>query len=341
MTNIKAVVIADSVSAISGKRITTYELEYPRFIHGEFMTHRMISRNAASSRAIPVKAMLDNIRNNPAVPSHWGKNQAGMQASEECNETVTLWYGDGDNKVIADGLTREGAWNWALANALYAANQFSEAGYHKQIVNRLTEPFQMIKVVATATEWDNFFWLRKHKDAQPEIRILAEKMWEARDASVPEVLRSGEWHTPYVQHWHHRDGTLLYAVESGEYKIDNGEEVPVWNYITKEDALKVSASMCAQVSYRKADDTLEKALLVYSRLVDSEPVHASPFEHQATPMSTYNSHREECYTEGVTGWNIKLGFMSGNFVEWVQHRQLIPNNTCWDFNEAEYKETKE
>lgn len=328
MSNISAKVIADSVSAVNGKRITTYELEYPRFIHSEFMTHRMISKNAASSRAIPVKAMLENIRANPAMPSHWGKNQPGMQASEECNETVVMWYSEGDNTVVADGLTRQGAWYSALGSALEHAEAFAEAGYHKQIVNRLTEPFQMIKVVATATEWDNFFWLRKHADAQPEIRILAEKMWEARTASKPEVLQPGEWHTPYVTHMRRTGvdgkptGPLLYGIDDGMGSLDA---------ISLEHALKVSASMCAQVSYRKADDTLEKALMVYDRLVESKPVHASPFEHQATPMTPHNSHVEECYDEGVTGWYKKLGFMSGNFAGWIQHRQLIADNTCWNF----------
>lgn len=325
-TNISAKIIADSISAVNGKRITTYELEYPRFIHSEFMTHRMISKNAASSRAIPVKAMLMNILANPAMPSHWGKNQAGMQANEECNNLV---------EDCGDFFSREAVWQLAMNQALDFAEAFAEAGYHKQIVNRLTEPFQMIKVVATATEWDNFFWLRKHADAQPEIRILAEKMWEAREASTPEVLLPGEWHTPYVEHCVSYDNTgRTQDYYIGEPGTDS------FKMITLEEALKVSSSMCAQVSYRKADDTLEKALMVYDRLVESKPVHASPFEHQATPMGdprnwgdAYERITMADWPDGVTGQHYKLGYTSGNFAGWIQHRQLIEDNTCWEYKE--------
>lgn len=331
MSNITAKIVADSVSAINGKRITTFELEYPRFIHSEFMTHRMISKNAASSRAIPVSAAIQNIRDNTAMPVYWGKNRPGMSAIEECDEKVLEYTSSFTGKDIFS--SREDAWLNAMDCSVEWAEKFNNAGYHKQIVNRITEPFQMIKVVATATEWDNFFWLRKHADAQPEIRVLAEKMWEARENSEPEILSCGEWHTPYVTHWRGKDNRLVYAIETDEVKIDNGEQVPVWNYLNLEDALKVSSSMCAQVSYRKADDTLEKALFVYDRLVESKPVHASPFEHQAAPMSNHNSHVEECYDNGVTGWNRALGFMSGNLSGWIQHRQLIPDNTCWKYEE--------
>lgn len=322
MSNISAKVIADSVSAVNGKRITTYELEYPRFIHSEFMTHRMISKNAASSRAIPVKAMLENIVANPAMPSHWGKNQPGMQASEECNAVFKWEIEFGRHGGISGEYTREEYWMLAAESAIKFANRFAEAGYHKQIVNRITEPFQMIKVVATATEWDNFFWLRKHADAQPEIRILAEKMWEARTASKPEVLQPGEWHTPYVTHMRRTDsdgkptGSLLYGIDDGIGSFDA---------IGLEHALKVSSSMCAQVSYRKADDTLEKALMVYDRLVESKPVHASPFEHSATPMCP-----DVSWEDGVTAEHKILGKMSGNLAGWIQYRQLIEDHTKWN-----------
>lgn len=325
MSNITAKVIADSVSAVNGKRITTYELEFPRFILPEFNTHRMISKNSASSRAIPVKTMLETICNSPAMPSHWGKNESGMQANEEHDAFV--YYAPEDCFTSS----REGAWRVARDNACEAAKAFAKAGYHKQIVNRLTEPFQMIKVVATATEWDNFFWLRKHKDAQPEIRILAEKMWEARAASTPEVLQPGEWHTPYVaQCVNYNDKVEYYIGEPGQESF---------RMLTKEQALKVSASMCAQVSYRKADDTLEKALMIYDRLVESKPVHASPFEHCATPMLAKETGRGALNTsiettqEGVTCHHKTLGFMSGNFAGWIQHRQLIECNTCWNYKE--------
>ena len=192
--NISATIIAHSKSAVDGKEIITYELEYHRYIHSECLTHRMWSRNAASSRAIPVSKMIDLVRTSPATPIHWGKNQAGMQASEECNNDVSMdWDYYNDEPVHG---TPEDAWAEASSHAMYKAECFNEAGYHKQITNRLLEPFQMIKVVVTATEWDNFFWLRFHKAAQPEIQELARCMLVAKKRSVAEVLQAGEWHTP-------------------------------------------------------------------------------------------------------------------------------------------------
>ena len=73
-------VIADSISAHTKQRITTLELEYPRFIHAELMTHRVFSRNSSSSRAIPIQTMINHIKATTAIPIHWGKNQSGMQA---------------------------------------------------------------------------------------------------------------------------------------------------------------------------------------------------------------------------------------------------------------------
>ncbi|AKO61574.1 hypothetical protein [Stenotrophomonas phage IME-SM1] len=174
--NITAKVIADSVCHVrKTKRITTLELEYPRFIHAEFMTHRLFSRNAASSRAIPIAKAIRLIIENTAIPYHWGKNQPGMTAKEECNslvnvEVATDWY---------QLISREHAWYKARDNAIEIAESFDSAGYHKQIVNRILEPFAMIKVVVTATEWGNFFNLRSHPDAQPEIKILADAIIDA------------------------------------------------------------------------------------------------------------------------------------------------------------------
>lgn len=327
MSNITAKIIADSVSAINGKRITTFELEYPRFIHSEFMTHRMISKNAASSRAIPVSAAIQNIRDNTAMPVYWGKNRGGMSAIEESNERVLVYTSNSDGKDVY--ATREDAWLDAMDSSVEWAKSFADAGYHKQIVNRITEPFQMIKVVATATEWDNFFWLRKHTDAQPEIHLLAEKMWEAREKSIPVKLGKDEWHVPYYGQGYWKEGGYAKHVDGVWIPLDEKRGY------TLSEALKISSAMCAQVSYRKADDTLEKALFVYERLVESKPVHASPFEHQASPMSDNNSHVEECYDEGVTGWNRTLGFMSGNLSGWIQHRQIIPDNTCWKYEDAQ------
>lgn len=327
---ISAKIIAHS-RAPDGKEIVTFELEYPRFIHSELMTHRLFSRNAASSRAIPVNKMIEAVRLSPAKPVHWGKNQPGMQAKEECIEQVFIqaFY---DN-AIREGKTEEQASIEAHVSAPYAwgyfadeiadfAEQFSIAGYHKQIVNRILEPFQWMKTVVTSTEYDNWFWLRKHADAQPEIKVLAEKMWEALQESEPVELQPGDWHVPYF---------------NGAFGA--GCWIKSADTDSLEDALAISSSCCAQVSYRRLDDSLEKARDIYKRLVESTPVHASPFEHQATPMPfeffCYDCQRPVDWPEGATHVDKEGQFWSGNFKGWIQHRQLIPNNVC-----NEYKELK-
>ena len=317
--NISATIIADSISP-DGVRITTFELEYPRFIHAEFMTHRLFSRNAASSRAIPVAKAIELVQTNTAMPIHWGKNQPGMSAKEECNETVELLCQDviKSDRLLPEYLcseTREDAWNIARDYAINVAESFNRSGYHKQIVNRLLEPFTMIKVVCTATEFDNFFWLRNHPDAQPEIAELARVMWEEYKASNPNKLKPNEWHVPYYQ-----NGYWIPTEES--------PNTDIWG-ATLEDALAISASCCAQVSYRKLDDSLEKARDIFKRLVESKPVHASPFEHQATPLTV--GMGGETQVKGTTHFDNKGRAWSGNFRQWVQHRQLIPDHTCWEY----------
>lgn len=337
---ISATVIADSVSSVDGKRITTFELEYHRYIHSEFMTHRILSKNAMSSRAVPVRKMIEQVESRPATPIHWGANQSGMQADKENNEKVFSFSLDSNCIDDWDYLDKRVAWTMAAVNAAIEADYFREAGYHKQIVNRLIEPFQMMKTVVTATEYDNFFWLRMDKDAQPEIQELATCMYLAVQDSVPQELQPGEWHTPYVKTmradnnpiagW---NGELLYL--KTYMKQDDGTET--FTCMTEEEALKVSASCCAQVSYRNLDNSFEKAMNVHERLVNGTKVHASPFEHQASPMQF--NHCDDSpwrYVEGMEGvtHEDRSGYLwSGNFKGWIQHRQLLDNHVCWDFKE--------
>ena len=241
---IEAKVIKDSMSN-AGIRIVTMELTYPRFIHQEFLTHRVFSRNSASSRAIPVKKMIENIRNNPAMPVHWGENQPGMQANKEI-----------DNVDLAKKL-----WIESAELACQQAEKMLELNIHKQIANRLTEPFMHMKTIVTATEWENFFTLRDHNDAQPEIRELAIQMNNAMKESTPSTMKSGDWHLPYV-----RDDE---------------------QHLLTETKLKISTARCARVSYLTHDGKvpdIDKDLELYHRLVISKPPHLSPVEHQATPM---------------------------------------------------------
>lgn len=292
---ITAKVIKDSVNP-HGIRITTMELEYPRFIHSEFMTHRMFSRNSASSRAIPVAKIIEQVENNPAMPVHWGKNQAGMQAKEELH-----------------GVEREAMIQSWIASAKEAASRakvMSQAGLHKQVVNRVLEPYQIMKVLVTATEWNNFFWLRAHKDAQPEIHELAIQMRKAMLESKPEELEYGMWHLPYV----------VSKITDGKQSFWVDEETE----ISLQDAQMISCSSCAQVSYRKLDSSLEKAKDIYKKLVESEPVHASSLEHAA--MCADEMGYPKHLTNGWTHEDYEGRNWSGNFRGWIQYRQLIPNN---------------
>ncbi len=320
---ITAKIIAHSI-APNGQMIVTWELEYQRFIHGEFMTHRLFSRNAASSRAIPVDTIIKQVADNPAMPIHWGANQSGMQASNELSPVLQIGA--------------KWAWKAAAKAAVKWAQVMVKLGLHKQATNRILEPFQTMKTVMTATCMDNFFWLRNHADAQPEIRELARLMWEALQASTPNELKPGDWHVPYYNSGVWKASSTVRSTE-GAFPVDAfGHSL--------ENALAISSSCCAQVSYRKLDDTLEKAQMVYKRLVESEPVHASPFEHQATPMVWVYGYQwtelvlkgiEPQYEKGTTHLDDKGNFWSGNFRGWTQHRQLIPNNVCMNYTPKETK----
>ena len=286
---ISAKIIKDSISP-TGKRIITYELEYPRFIHSELMTHRAFSRNAASSRAIPISTMLRLVWNNPATPIHWGKYQSGMSAKEELTG-FRLWI----SKKL---------WNVSGKVACVFAWSMWKAGLAKQVVNRIVEPWSHIKVVVTATDYDNWEHLRRHPAAQPEIHRLADEMFIEKEKSFSTLMNYGEWHLPYVTRIAHPhfDDIMYHAKPIGTDVVYNKE-----NLFNLETAKRVSASLCAQVSYRKSDESIDKALRIYDTLVNNKPVHASPFEHQATPLKDPNES-------------------SGNFKGWLQYRQLIKDN---------------
>jgi len=301
---ITAKILADSIGP-DGTRMTTFEIEYPRFILAELNTHRMLSKNSASSRAIPVTAMLNHVKHNTATPVYWGKNQPGMKA-----------------KVELDALDQEQArrtWNAARDSAISFALDLNALELHKQVTNRVTEPWMIMKTVISGTEWANFFWLRDHADAQPEIAVLAHKMHEIYLASVPQQLSPGEWHVPYVKSYRDSRTRCLYYLDGTD------------TYITAEEARIISSSCCAQVSYRKNDDSFEKANKIYRQLIESEPAHASPVEHQATPMNVDSMCRfePETWEAGVSHVSANSDLWSGNLRDWIQFRKLIANEARW------------
>lgn len=292
---ISAKIIADSRCAASGDRLTTMQLRYPRFIHAECKTHRLLriddaeveflheislmddpdlSRNASSSRAVPVAMLIEEARTNPAMPVRFGANRPGMQDK------------GGDHDALIRGETAEELWKRAAASAAMYAEAFEAAGYHKQVVNRILEPYTHINVVVSATEWNNFFALRRHGDADPTMRALADAMWEAMQASTPRRLTTDDWHMPYVSDEERRTHTV-------------------------EQCLVMSAARCARVSYNKHDGTspsYEDDQKLYDRLVTAELVHASPLEHQGKPDP----------------WGT-AEFLWGNFKGFIQYRKTVPN----------------
>lgn len=293
---IKVNIIADSISP-QGVRLTTFELEYPRFIHAEVMTHRVFSRNAQSSRAVPVSKSLEQEIISPVT---WGANKSGMSSDTSLTQEAI-------NEVAY-------YWNAAARTCQDFAERMAKAGLHKQWANRCLEWFSPIKVVVTATEWDNFFWLRDDPEAaQPEIVELARKMKEAMEQSTPQLLQPGQWHLPYV-------GTWFQVEEHQQFytKLESGEVIE----INLETAKKVSAGCCAAVSYRN-NPSIEKCLEIWDKLFSGPKPHLSPVEHQATPMFEQRYVWEGGWQRGATHLDREGKLWSGNLRGWVQLRQVI------------------
>lgn len=276
-------IITDSITAQS-VRLTTFEICFPRMVLAEFNTHRVFSRNSASSRAIPVKIQLAKVMEDPFIPVYWGRNQKGMQAAEELSpeaqaEAVKKWL-----------LARDSA----VAVVKYLTE---ELDVHKQTANRLLEPFMWHTVVVTATEWDNYFHLRNNMMAQPEIHVIAGMMDESYKASTPKQLAPNEWHLPYVR-----------PEESSEFSQDQ--------------LVKLSSARCARVSYLTQDGVrdVDADYTLYNRLLSSG--HMSPFEHAARPMTDLEINDNRTVKEVREG-STAIPFL-GNFRGWVQHRKEIP-----------------
>ncbi|AXN57794.1 putative flavin-dependent thymidylate synthase [Serratia phage vB_SmaM-Kashira] len=314
--NIFVKVIADSKVRENKEqkaRVTTFELTYPRIIHAELMTHRVLTKNAMSSRAVPIATMIELVRSQPAMPVEWGSNNPGMRSMNLLGEEETA--------------KAKELWIEASEFACQKAEELAALNAHKQIANRLLEPFQFMRTIVTGTDWNNFRWLRVDKDADPTFYELAKVMMAAMDQSHPETLKFGQWHTPYVEHCEGgAPGTF------GYYVTDEEDQRVM---LTKEEALAISASCCAQVSYRRLNSTKDKALDIYGRLLSGNKVHASPFEHQATPLPYHMYEKKPLngvalppwnWPKGVTHVSREMEYFSGNLRGFIQHRQLLENN---------------
>lgn len=291
----ECLVLADSIA--KGVRLTTLQITFPRIVLAEFNTHRMLSRNSASSRAIPIERRIADVEADPFVPEAFGRNQRGMQAGAALSDD--------------DMQTARTAWVIAMELAVEQARALSAAGVHKQWANRLIEPFSWHTVIVTATEWSNFFHLRISEHAQPEIRRAAEAMKAAMDASMPALRESGEWHLPLTreQDWQTvRDPRTL---------------------------AKLSVARCARVSYLTHDGRRdpEEDLRLHDQLLANG--HLSPFEHAAVvgPAPLRLKHEfidTDCINCGCFGPNEHTDPCAPRFIgnfrtPWVQYRKMLLN----------------
>lgn len=277
------------------ENLWTFELTYPRYIHSEFMTHRVFSRNASSSRAIPVRRMIEQVRENPVMPPKVFMNQKGMVGETEADEVTTTAF-----HVL---------WEEAADNACKTAEMMERLGIHKQHVNRILEPFQFIKVIVTATEWYNFFALRLAPDAQPEIRQLARVIYDEMDRYRNKEVGVLEVSIP------RKDCPDIFA-RMGADKVHTIVSLP---YITDEDIkeigkdnyhqlMKISAARCARVSYNNHDGSkpdLEKDMKLYDHLYEGR--HLSPMEHACIQDPDYRKYAN------LNGWK-SLRYLVENYL---------------------------
>lgn len=320
---IKVDFIQGSVCKKTGTKITTLLLEYPRIIHSQLLTHRVFSKNSSSTRAIPISKSIDQIKKKPANYI-WTHNQPGMQG--KIIDDLMLFQAI--EKQYREFMQK----TFSFVELLGMPTQEGGYGVHKQHAGRFLEPFQNIRVCLTSTEWDNWDWLRYDVESQPEIELLAIKIKEARETGYYMPLDSGEYHVPFVERVRDSEtGNLSYFISNdlGEIEI-----------LTLEQAISISQSCCAQTSYRVLDFSIEKAVKIIDTLFKGRKVHASPTEHQATPI--HNGLNKlgfvrtdgqflpyfdtSSWPEGVTHVDRDGNYWSGNFKHWIQQRQLIPNH---------------
>lgn len=312
----------DSLSP-TGSRLTTFVITFPRIVLAEVVTHRLnsdtwgdcevtwcertttpdISKNSASSRAIPFEKMLHKIKEDPFMPL-WTINQRGMQG------------------VPADPHIASKAncyWEEALDKCITCAEQLASYGLHKQDINRLLEPWMWVAQVVTSARWDNFFALRCHKAAHPAFQKIARMMYLERRKSTPVELKYGQWHLPFVPM---EEQMKFHYFPMGVQAYDGGKPVGKISYGEIPDLIKHSAARCAWVSYENhdKDGSTEALLRTFDRLLAEVPVHASPVEHQAT--YTVNSH-------------LTKEFLSNLSPHWIQARKLLPQEEIKEYNPSE------
>lgn len=300
-TQPSAKIIADSISKY-GDRLTTFEIEFHRFELPSFNTHRLFSRNSASSRAIPFTKHLERFTDDPAFPIAWTSEQPGMQGGseltdwdlEKAQELFIDYRNDVSERIQA--YLDDVSWHYNIGfddPDPERVRELKSHTLHKSLINRLLEPLLWHKVIVTATDYDGFYEQRVSELAQPEIAVVASAM-QALMSSEPKELEDGEWHLPYV----------------------TDEEV---SWLGWEGAKKISAARCARVSYltHSGESSLVKDFQLYDKLVSAQPQHHSPKEHQATPDP---KNVVLVNKKGDPNWVQYRTSVIGNFTGWMQFR---------------------
>ena len=282
-------ILQRSYNPHSDTTLTTLVAEYPRIIHAEMLTHRMLSRNSASSRAIPSLSMTELVTKNPFIPEQWFANGKGMSPSELLDEETAKKC--------------EKIWMELIEFTVAKVKELTEHKLHKSYANRPLEPYSYIKVIISGTEWYNFFELRCNRPAQEEFIKLANAIKEAQENYTPITLKKDQWHLPFIRSAENSNGVMEYYDNTG-------------NRLSLDEAKIISASCCAQISYRKEDSTIEKARSIFKQLIESDPRHASPVEYQATPIV-------DTSYDGITHIDKYGNKWSGNLKGWLQWRQLL------------------
>lgn len=279
---ITARILADSINPI-GVRLTSWLLTYPRMIHAEIMTHRVASKNAASSRAIPLAKMLKDVGGNPALPEKWGAEQKGMQSGDE----LQGWELQNCMDIWSEA--RETSSSYAL--------QLHKTGLHKSICNRLLEPWMHITVLLTMADHGNWFALRAHPMAEPSFQVLAYRMLHQYIGSTPLPTPWGEWHVPQFES--ERKYTMYDA--------------------TIEEKLKVATARCARLSYLTFDGkySIEEDIALHDRLLASG--HMSPFEHCAKAHGPIEALAPDTQLELRSNFDDNSRLFCG----WLQYRKMI------------------
>lgn len=349
MKKISAEIVADSISP-QGHRITSFILTYPRFIHSELMTHRLFSRNAASSRAIPFNKMVQMIEEDPFIPIAWQKDHKGMQGTKYITDKEEI-------------LSCRDVWLAAKDEAIgYAKTLNDSLEATKQLCNRLLEPFQWYTCLVTVTEYDNFFELRcpkykltgiggesaksrkdwiKHmafssflhpsqypkteeewwefseSDAEIHIQALAEAMWDAKNESTPKQLNPGEWHIPFSDNIN--DDEILQKIAKKEEVSHLETAYDIYQYY----AIKIATARCARLSYMTFEEKIdyEKDIKLHDQLLKSK--HMSPFEHCARVM--INQEYDDFHKGDLSKDNASQYGWCNNFKGFIQYRYLIEN----------------